>query len=86
MELIIYIKMDLALNNQQRLICHKTQPTNLNNYILAFSMSTYKQINFFFMQASSLFYDLRSSFCIFFFVRNKNSLSFQTFHCILSFY
>ena len=28
-ELIIYIKMDLALNNLQRLICHKTQPTNL---------------------------------------------------------
>ena len=28
LELIICIKMDLALNNQQRLICHKTQPTN----------------------------------------------------------
>ena len=27
-ELIIYIKIDLALNNLQRLICHKTQPTN----------------------------------------------------------
>ena len=27
LELIIYIKMDLALNNQQKLICHKT-PTN----------------------------------------------------------
>ena len=26
MELIIYIKMDLALNNLQRLICHKTKP------------------------------------------------------------
>ena len=25
MELIIYIKMDLALNNLQRLICHKTK-------------------------------------------------------------
>ena len=24
-EQIIYIKMDLALNNLQRLICHKTQ-------------------------------------------------------------
>ena len=24
----IYIKMDLALNNLQRLICHKNQPTN----------------------------------------------------------
>ena len=27
-ELIIYIKMNLALNNLQRLICDKTQPTN----------------------------------------------------------
>ena len=26
-EQIIYIKMDLALNNQQRLICHKTKQT-----------------------------------------------------------
>ena len=35
-ELIIYIKMDLALNNLQRLICHKTpttsQPTLLQWY------------------------------------------------------
>ena len=27
MELVIYIKMDLVLNNLQRLICHKTQQT-----------------------------------------------------------
>ena len=27
-ELIICIKMDLALNNEQRLICHKTQIIN----------------------------------------------------------
>ena len=27
-ELIICIKMDLVLNNLQRLICYKTQPTN----------------------------------------------------------
>ena len=27
-ELIICIKMDLAFNNLQRLICHKTQTTN----------------------------------------------------------
>ena len=27
-ELIICIKMDLTLNNLQRLICHKTLPTN----------------------------------------------------------
>ena len=26
MELIIYLKMDLALNSLQRLICHKTKP------------------------------------------------------------
>ena len=28
MKLIIYIKMDLAINNLQKLICHKTQETN----------------------------------------------------------
>ena len=28
MEQIIYIKMDFALNNLQRLICHKTKQTN----------------------------------------------------------
>ena len=27
-EMIVCIKMDLALNNQQRLICHKNTPTN----------------------------------------------------------
>ena len=27
-ELIICIKMDVTLNNQQRLICHKNLPTN----------------------------------------------------------
>ena len=30
MEQIIYIKMDLALNNLQRLICHKTNLTKPN--------------------------------------------------------
>ena len=29
-EQIIYIKMDLALNNLQRLICHKTQKNKPN--------------------------------------------------------
>ena len=38
MELIIYTKMDLALNNLQRLICHKTQQTkpnqtNIDNFL-----------------------------------------------------
>ena len=28
MELIIYIKIDFVLDNLQRLISHKTQPTN----------------------------------------------------------
>ena len=32
-ELISYIKMDLALNNLQRLICHKTQQTNQPSFI-----------------------------------------------------
>ena len=30
MEQIIYIKIDLALNKLQRLICHKTQQTKPN--------------------------------------------------------
>ena len=30
-EQIIYIKMDLALNNLQKLICHKTQQTKPNH-------------------------------------------------------
>ena len=36
MERIIYIKMDLPLNNLQWLICHKTQPNPIqpNNYII----------------------------------------------------
>ena len=33
-EVIICIKMDLALNNLRRLICYKTQPTNLNEHCL----------------------------------------------------
>ena len=35
-EQIIYIKMDLALNSLQRLICHKTKQTkpNQTNYII----------------------------------------------------
>ena len=32
-ELIIYIKMDLELNNLQKLICHKTQPTKQRSSI-----------------------------------------------------
>ena len=29
-KLIIYIKIDLALNNLQRLICHKAKPNQTN--------------------------------------------------------
>ena len=36
-ELMIYIKMDLALNNLQKLICHKTQKPNPKvNYLTEF--------------------------------------------------
>ena len=35
MEQIIYIKMDLVLNNLQRLICYKTQQTKPNQQIHA---------------------------------------------------
>ena len=42
-ELTIYIKMDLALNNLQRLICHKTQLTNQYPFsrLLHFTLDTY---------------------------------------------
>ena len=33
-ELINCIKMFFAANNQQRLICHKTQPTNKSEYVI----------------------------------------------------
>ena len=39
-ELTICIKMDLTLNNLQRLICHKTQPTNQQ------TVNTWRVINF----------------------------------------
>ena len=32
-ELIICIKMDLALNKLQRLMCHKTQTTNHHHHL-----------------------------------------------------
>ena len=31
-ELIVYIKMDLVLNNLQRLICHKTKPNQYSDH------------------------------------------------------
>ena len=34
MEQIIYIKMDLALNNLQGLICHKTKQTKPNQTLM----------------------------------------------------
>ena len=37
-EQIIYIKMDLALNNLQRLICHKTHQTKPNQTEASFSI------------------------------------------------
>ena len=38
MELIIYIKMELALNNLQRLICHKTQQAKPNQKFVEFKV------------------------------------------------
>ena len=37
-ELIIHMKIDLALNNLQGLICHKTQPTNQSIKFLKLSI------------------------------------------------
>ena len=36
-ELIICLKMDLALNNSQRLICHETQKNQSTNRLFAYS-------------------------------------------------
>ena len=43
-ELTICLKMDLALNNLQRMICHKNQLTNQLNYIniVKFYLSIYQ--------------------------------------------
>ena len=40
-EQIIYIKMDLALNNLQRLICHKPQQTKPNQTIKIYGSARY---------------------------------------------
>ena len=63
-ELIIRIKIDLALNNLQRLICHRNQPTNqpinqprkLKHTILLFylHMRFNKKRNFFMLKRGSL--------------------------------
>ena len=37
-ELIIYIEMDLALNNLQRLICHKTKPNQTKPIYVSLSL------------------------------------------------
>ena len=41
--MIIYIKMDLALNNLQRLICHKNQQTKLKEYTSTLDASKKKK-------------------------------------------
>ena len=43
-EPIICIKMDLALNNPQRLRCHKTQTTNQSYFFSALSVDCYPWI------------------------------------------
>ena len=44
MKLIICIRMDLALDNLQRLICHKT-PTNLIMHMYAYKMDLKPQFH-----------------------------------------
>ena len=39
----IYIKMDLALNNLQWLICHKTQQTKPNQIIMQINLVTIRE-------------------------------------------
>ena len=54
------IKQDLALKNQQTLICHKTKPTNISLYF-SFSFSFFFSFLF-----SPVFYTLLSFFLSFF--------------------
>ena len=62
-ELIICIKIDLALNNLQRLICHKTQTTKPNNHLhLFFSSFCLFIVNF--SSSSSIFSPDHSLFSI----------------------
>ena len=44
-ELIICIKMDLALNNLQKLICHKNQPTLFLNDVLFIYICLHRALN-----------------------------------------
>ena len=46
MELVIHIKMDLALNNLQRLKCHKTQSTNHSGRLFSFPCPSLENISY----------------------------------------
>ena len=57
MELTICIKMNLVLNNLQRLLCHKTQTTNqLSNLILIICLHTVKWFQVLLFSANNSFF------------------------------
>ena len=82
----IFIKMDLALNNLQRLICHKTQPTNqpaIQRTIFFFHLLTYlvyfqffQRLLFSFFLSFFLSFFTFSSFFFLFKKERKNELAF----------
>ena len=81
-ELISYIKMDLALINLQRLICHKTQPTNH----LFLSFFSFLESLFFLEQSHVKFLISPSFFPFCFFLSFYVDFFFVTFHffiCLL---
>ena len=45
-------KKDLALNNQQRLICHKNQPNQTKPYIYIYISKFFFFFSFFFFESS----------------------------------
>ena len=60
-ELFICIKMDLALNNLQRLICYKTQTNqNLVYYLLLFSVFLVRSI---YLTRHQIRFDMKQFYC-----------------------
>ena len=64
LELFICIKIDLVLNNPQRLICHKTQTsylvyTKIDTLILIILLNTDLEIYFYFLILILFFYQTK---------------------------
>ena len=81
-ELIICIKMELTLNNLQRLKCHKTQPTNKIFFIFGFSL--FFSLSSFYFHFCPFYLPFFHFFCFPFFFFVFLSLPFPFFFLIFS--